>query len=262
MRLLSRQLPRAVVSRGVPLTTRWSLLSVALRRRFAPERVYSIRLGRGRLPVTHDDYAIDWTTLKTIVAERRYDYDYEGAVVLDIGAHKGYFGSWALERGAKAVVSYEPESANFGLLEHCAAPYVAAGIDWKIRRAAVGASAGEAELHVMSASWGHSLGPPEEWAAYEVGTERVPVVALSDVLEEAAALGPPTAPVVVKINAEGAECEIVLRTHPSVWERVSGVFVSTHPWSQCTDEEIADHLAAAGLARTSSRVGHVLAFAR
>ena len=43
--------------------------------------------------------------------------DYAGAVVLDLGAHKGYFGAYALARGARLVISFEPETANLELLE-------------------------------------------------------------------------------------------------------------------------------------------------
>lgn len=262
MRLASRHLPRALLSRGVPLRTRWSLLAVALRRRLAPTSVYEVRLGRARLPVTHDDYPVDWETLKTIVVDGHYELDYSGAVVLDIGSHKGYFGAYALERGAKAVLSFEPEAGNFRFLERCAAPYLARGVDWRLRSAAVGASAGEAELHVMGASWGHSLGPPEEWAEYEVGLERVQVVAMTDVLAEATGLAGPGSSLVVKINAEGAECAMVLGTPPAAWETVSAMFVATHSWAGCDADELAAHLATAGLARGPSRVDHVLSLLR
>ena len=57
-----------------------------------------------------------------------------------------------------------------------------------MRAAAVAAERGEAELHVMSASWGHALHPPDAFAEYEVGTQRVPVAAVADVLAEASAL--------------------------------------------------------------------------
>jgi FkbM family methyltransferase len=224
--------------------------------------VYGIRFGHARLPVTHDDYPVDWETLKMIVVDGHYDLDYSGAVVLDIGAHKGYFGAYALERGARVVISFEPESANVRLLEQCAAPYLTRGVDWRLRSVAVSAAAGEAELHVMAASWGHSLGPPEEWAEYEVGSERVQVVAMSDVLAEATELAGPESPLVVKINAEGAECPMVIGTPPAAWERVTGVLVSTHPWAECGATELAAHLASAGLERAPSRADHVLSLIR
>ena len=69
----------------------------------------------------------------------------------------------------------------------------------------------------MSGSWAHSLHPPDTWAQYEVGTARVPVEAMADVLEEARALG---GPLVVKVNTEGEECAIVLETPAEAWTAV------------------------------------------
>ena len=57
----------------------------------------------------------------------------------------------------------------------------------------------------MSASWGHALHPPEDWAEYEVGIQRVPLVAIADVLAEAALLAGDGARLVVKVNIEGEE---------------------------------------------------------
>ena len=51
---------------------------------------------------------------------RAYAGDYRGAFVVDVGAHKGYYGAYALAHGARWVVSYEPETANFALLERAA----------------------------------------------------------------------------------------------------------------------------------------------
>jgi FkbM family methyltransferase len=248
----SRRLPRVLLRRGVPLRTRASLLAAALRRRLRPKVIYDVRYGRGALPITHDDYPVDWETLKAIVVDRIYELDYSQAVVLDIGSHKGYFGAFALERGARTVISLEPESANFRLLERCAASYRHHGADWQLRRAAVGAEAGEVELHVMNASWGHALEPPADWAAYEVGTERVPLVAMSELLAEAGALVQGSAPLVVKINAEGAECAMVLRTAPESWRPATHAFVAVHSWAGCTAAELAGHLSLAGLARRAA----------
>ena len=70
--------------------------------------------------LSHDDYEIDWKSLAFVAVDDAYAGDYEGAVVVDVGAHKGYYGAYALLHGARAVVSYEPESANFALLESSA----------------------------------------------------------------------------------------------------------------------------------------------
>jgi hypothetical protein len=101
----------------------------------------------------------------------------------------------------------------------------------------------------MDASWGHTLSPPPEWAEYEIGTERVHVMAMADLLAEAADLGGGVSPVVVKVNAEGAECSMVLETPPDAWRAVTHALIATHPWASCRAEDLAAHLAAAGLER-------------
>jgi FkbM family methyltransferase len=176
------RLLRALRHEGIPGATRIGLLRLELRRRLRPRPAYPLPLGGSSVFLSHDDYEIDWKTLAFIVLDDAYAGDYLDAVVVDIGAHKGYFAAYALHRGARAVVSYEPEEANFELLERSAAEHRAGGGEWLTRQAAVGVEPGEADLHVMGASWGHALHPPDEFSQYEVGVLRVPVSALADVL--------------------------------------------------------------------------------
>jgi FkbM family methyltransferase len=206
----------------------------------------------------HDDYEIDWETLKNVLVDEPYLADYDGAVVLDVGAHKGYFGAYALALGARTVVSYEAEEANAVLLALSAATF---GERWQVEKAAVSADAGEAELHVMRSSWGHALHPPDAWAEYETGIERVPVLAMRDVLRHAAeTLG--TARLVVKINTEGEECETVLGTPADDWEVVDELLVETHAWAACGPDELAAHLEPTGLTRVESRHERMLQLRR
>lgn len=213
--------------------------------------MYAVRLGFGDVLLSDEDFRVDRKTLEFIVTDRAWATDYTGALVLDIGAHKGYFGAYALGQGAQSVVSFEPEAANLELLERTAAAFREKGADWTVRPVAVGAARTEAELHVMAASWGHSLHPPDSFAEYEVGVQRVAVEPLADVLAEAAALAD-RARVVVKVNIEGAECSTVLETPANAWRGVSEVFVETHPWAPCGAAELAAHLAPGGLTRARS----------
>jgi FkbM family methyltransferase len=193
------------------------------------------------------DYSIDWESFKFVVVDHAYPADYADAVVLDLGAHKGYFGAYALERGARAVISFEPEAANVVLLERAAATYRERGATWTVRHAAVGAERGEAKLHVMGSSWAHAIHPPDAFAEYEVGTQRVVVEATSDVLAEGAALAGPSGRLIVKINTEGEECGIVLGTPAREWAAAAEVFVEVHPWAPCGADELTAHLVEAGL---------------
>jgi FkbM family methyltransferase len=233
--------------RRLPRRTRIGLVAAEARRRVRPKPVYTLRYGRGQLFLAQSDYAIDWETLKSVLVDEPYPTGYRGAVVLDLGAHKGYYGAYALEHGAQTVISYEPETANLELLERSAASFRARGANWQVRRSAVGAEQGEADLHVMGASWGHALHPPADWSEFEVGMQLVPVAALTDVLAEAASHTDASSRLVVKINIEGDECEMVLGTPQAAWLAVSELFVETHPWTSCGGEELAAHLAPAGL---------------
>ena len=107
-----RRLAGVLVDRRIPLRTRADLLGVELRRRLRPLSDYRVRYRRASLYLSHDNYEIDWETLKNTLVDEPYLAVYGGAVVLDIGAHKGYYGAYALAHGAHAVVSYEPEDAR------------------------------------------------------------------------------------------------------------------------------------------------------
>jgi len=148
----------------VPLVTRLGLFRTEALRRARPRAAYPLRYRTGTIFLSHDDYAIDWESLKFVVADHAYRTDHKGAIVLDLGAHKGYYGAYALAHGAHTVISFEPETANLELLDRSAATYGKRGADWRVRRSAVGAQRGKAALHVMSGSWAHSLHPPDSWA--------------------------------------------------------------------------------------------------
>ncbi|MDQ3672667.1 MAG: FkbM family methyltransferase [Actinomycetota bacterium] len=204
---------------------------------------YGLRYGPGTVYLSHADYTVDWESFKWAVVDDAYATDYDDAVVLDIGAHKGYFGAHGLARGARLVISFEPETANLELLERAAATYREAGAEWRVRPVAVGATEGEAELRLMAGSWAHSLHPPDSWAQYEVGTQRVRIEAMADILDEAGSLGQR---LIVKVNTEGEECAIVLRTPPEAWSKVSELFVEMHEWAPCSAAELAAHLEPVG----------------
>ena len=61
---------------------------------------------------------------------------------------------------------------------------------------------------------------------------------------------------------EGEECATVLGTGPEAWEGVSEAFVETHAWAPCGADQLAAHLAAAGLTRAASAHAAVLRLRR
>lgn len=242
------RLARSLLDRRIPLRTRLGLLRAGAHRRASPRKLYRVRYGHGAVSLSHADYAVDRASFDFAILESTYATDYAGAVVLDIGAHKGYYAAYAVTHGARAVVTYEPESTNLAVLERTAASYRARDVAWTIRRAAVDAESGRADLHIMRASWGHALGPPASFAEHEVGVESVPVVALADALAEALPTQEATR-LIVKVNIEGAECTAILKSPPGVWRNASEVFVETHPWGVCDASQLAAHLELAGLTR-------------
>jgi FkbM family methyltransferase len=232
-------LPRATRLDGVLLyaTRRWK------------RGVVSLRLGGIRVYVDRATLDTDWEAWRQIFFPKYgvYTSDYKDATVVDIGAHKGYFAAFALLGGARRVFSYEPERRNFTLLSRAASSFREQG-RWTRRKAAVGERAGRAELMINEGSWGHSL-----MAAAEMPTaaEEVEVVSMTSVLEEASSAK--ARRIVVKIDAEGSECEIVLGTEAEDWRAVDEVFLEHHDFAPCTLDEIIDHLARAGLAEHQFR---------
>ncbi len=243
----------------MPIRTRFDLLRAEVRRRIRPKHAYALRYGPGHVFLSHSDYEIDWESFKWVVADDAYPTDYEGAIVLDLGAHKGYYGAHAFERGARTVLSFEPEKANLELLRAAEASARVHGADWRVRSTAVGRERGEAVLRVMEGSWAHSLHPPDTWAQYEVGTQPVPVEAMADILDEVESLGERP---IVKVNTEGEECGIVLGTPPGAWTRVSELFVELHEWAPCTRAELAAHLEPVGFREIPTEMGAVLRLRR
>jgi FkbM family methyltransferase len=221
---------------------RWRFLLLNLMRKRAG---FELRLPYGIVQFPASSLPADRQAFLEIFSALHYAYDYRGAVVLDIGAHKGYFGAYVLSNGARAVVSYEPASQNFQTLTTTAKSFASAGCEWQVHCAAVSAVAGEAELHVSGESWTHSLLPlPEEGERRQVGSERISTVAMDDVLD---ALTRRASRIVVKVDAEGAECWIIQGSRPRSWRKVDHVFVEVHDCAPCTPREIVAHLEEAGL---------------
>jgi FkbM family methyltransferase len=256
-----RRLAKALLDRRLPLGARLGLLAADLRVLRTSRSVFVVPYGLGRVYLTKADFAIDRASFVFAVSEATYATDYHEAVVLDIGAHKGYYAAYAVTKGARTVVTYEPESANLAILERTAAGYRARGGRWEVRRAAVDARAGRAELHVMPDSWAHALELPKSFAEHRVATQSVPVVALATAIGDAAALAPGRR-LVVKMNIEGAECSAILGTAAEAWQPVSELFVETHPWATCDADDLAAHLGEVGFIRLESRHPAVLRMGR
>ena len=71
----------------------------------------------GPLYMARDSLVVDALTLAYLWEDRVFAVECAGNLVLDLGAHKGYFASWALAMGAAHVHSVEPSTANVIRLE-------------------------------------------------------------------------------------------------------------------------------------------------
>jgi FkbM family methyltransferase len=193
-----------------------------------------------------ESLTIDRATFFDVFLEDVYAGDVNGALVIDLGAHKGYFAARALLLGAAEVWSYEPSVQNFTLLERAAESFNANGNRWAVHRAAVGPAGGTAQLHVSGESWAHSLLPLSQGGTRaEVGVEMVEVTALAAILDRAAIRA--ASRVVVKMDIEGAECSCVTSTPYDAWRIVDEVLMEYHSFAPCPLDALVSYFADAGL---------------
>ena len=215
----------------------------------------TLHLGAGHVFISGGADRTDRAVIREVFELGLYLTAYRDAIVVDIGAHKGYFGAYALLKGARRVVSYEPASQNFSRLEQSAASFRGSGRRWDVHRAAVTADGRPVELRLSPESWAHRIVPAA--GAVASRAEAIDSVAFADVIasvrEET-----PSGRLIVKVDAEGSECEIVLQTPESVWSLVDELFVETHEFASCSGSDLEDQLGAFGLVvvRHESQVLH------
>jgi FkbM family methyltransferase len=248
--LKAQRLRKVASLSDVPSARRRELLRVdfplSLQARFGESQELPLRMrsgpeGRGgTILFGRESFAVDRVAFLGVFLEGWYDADYHDAVVLDIGGHKGYYGAFALLGGARRVVSFEPEARNFALLERAAATFRAAGFDWRVARAAIGASDGEVDLRVSEDAASHSLYAADSPAA---PAQRVQMVRMDTVLGEVTA----RERIIVKIDAEGAECAAVLASGGENWNPVDELIIETHAFAPCSSAEIVERAGTFGL---------------
>jgi FkbM family methyltransferase len=195
--------------------------------------VARIRLGR-------ESFATDWRVFFEVFVSRIYDdMRFDRASVIDLGGHKGYFGVFALSRGAARVVSYEPEPMNFGRLAAAAQTVP----EWTVFQAAVAGTSGVRSLSIKEA-WSHTLLDDET----EGEVVAVQAISLTDVLAEHSGERQ-----VVKLDIEGAECEALARASSALLARVDELMVEPHPEAGCDRAAILAIATTAGLRPVDGR---------
>lgn len=219
---------------GLPWGTKRALLTAEFRR----DRDIDVPLGGLVAHLAAASVEIDYFTLYGAIVDRHFPCDVEGAAVLDVGAHKGYFAVRSFADGAVQVDSYEPAGQNLTSLRRSAEAHPG----WRVFPHAVGADAGTVTLHLAPGSWGHSVHTPV--GGESVGVEEVEMVALSTALRTVSDGG---LPVVAKINVEGAAGSMILGTRPDDWRAVRLLWADVEVNDPVGLDEIAAHLASCGL---------------
>jgi FkbM family methyltransferase len=250
VRGLRGEIWRSLRTTSLPVRVRLDLVTLAVAKRVAAPTEWPVHLPLGAIYLSGSSLREDTEVIYEVLGRELYKTRFEGAVVVDIGAHHGYFSAYALWHGARAVFSYEPEAHNYALLARAAGPLPRDGRDWHTYHAAVSSAQGRAALHTTKESWTHSL----VHSGAASGVQEVAVVAMTDVLSLAdAAARPVAAPVIVKVDTEGGECSIILDTPLSSWQGVAELFVEVHAKARCSKDAIVAHLGRAGLAHRETR---------
>lgn len=240
-----------VAGARLPLDTKARLLAATLK----AHRVHSsngknmeVPLGAFSVTLASSTFYIDYCTAYGMLVDNLFDSDFQGAHVLDIGAHKGYYGAVALAGGAERVWSFEPSSQNYYYLERAAASATSADLGmqkWKTEKVAIADKHGEAALNLTEASWSHSLLQPG--SEMVVATERVDVITLEDLIERVR-LHAPRSRLIVKINVEGMAGTIVTCTPINLLSAISEVWIDLESNEPLSEDVISSHLERSGLA--------------
>jgi FkbM family methyltransferase len=228
----------------LPARTRARLLGASLRliADRPPNRNVVVALPGGPVILGRESYGIDALTLGYVWGQHALPMTCRGRVIVDLGAHKGYFSAWALSQGAVHVFSYEPQSANFDAMVQAQRQNSRSGA-WTCVQAAVGQSTGTAELFIAEESWAHSL---HREMVDAVAVEEVPMVTLSEVMRRVA-VEHPGVDVVLKANVEGAVWDILFPASVEDLASVVQVDMDHEPGSPYDIAALFEHLAEAGL---------------
>lgn len=193
-----------------------------------PPRSTTLRSRRGakvNVPLRRDAGAL-YTALEVFAFGA---YDEVGtiapqSVVIDIGANLGAFLLWANERaGEIRGVAFEPDPVAFSFLQRNLAANGMSGVT--AHAAAVGGTAGVAQLHRTGDGDGISTLHPGTYADQLSEQLEVPVVAFDALIGE---LGSDEV-AILKLDCEGAEHDIVMDSDPASWDRIQRVALEYHP---------------------------------
>lgn len=251
-----QDLRRLFAAPSLPASAKLSLLWFKMRKRMpAPPRMFALRLGAGTI-------FLDATTpvalalINEVFVTDAYATDYRRAVVIDAGAHRGYFAAYALLNGAAAVFAFEPDEDNFTSLKATADSFEGAGYRLVPCRKAIAARAGYVDFYVTDQSWSHSTYRRSDRVILRA--ERIPACAFDEAILEAKTLGGPQARLLVKMDVEGGEGDILLNTSMQALAEVDEMFVELHEFGGYSAARLVDYLGCAGLKLMTERAAGII----
>lgn len=168
----------------------------------------------------------DLGTFREVFVSGDYFTNYKGSVVVDLGAHKGYFTAYALANGADAVFAFEPEDRNFEALTTTANSFKASSCEVFLYKVAVSVVEGEIDFFITQESRSHSIYRRPDRQVFE--KKKVPVTCFDYVISKAKTFAGPDRAVIVKMDIEGAEKDILLKTSLNVFLDINEMFVEFH----------------------------------
>jgi FkbM family methyltransferase len=231
-----------IAGNSIPIRGRLDVFRILRVRRKKLPRTYAIRLSQGNVFVDGQNATIDLRTFAHIFIDRVYRYlHFTDRIVVDIGAHKGYFAAYALLRGAKAVFCYEPENSNFMALTRFTNTLGEKKKSVEVHHEAVGEE-GEVTLYLSEDSWAHTTVSRNLTCTKSIN---VPSRSLATVLESAQT-GFPGFDFLLKIDAEGAECPLLLGTPAALFSSVKEIVFEYHGFSTCSLDQILRRLRSFG----------------
>jgi len=207
------------------------------------DRMLQIQLPQGTVFINGLTAVIDLRTFAQVFLDEIYGgLSFRDRVVIDVGAHKGYFAAYALLKGAKATVCYEPEDSNFKALALFSQTIRSDGRVIEIHHEAIG-SDGEMDLYVSADSWAHTTVCRQDFIFSKVVrvSSRSLATALSNARERFS-----EDDFILKIDAEGVESAALLRTPPELFSRVGEIIFEFHSFSGLPLQGVLDRMNSIG----------------
>lgn len=193
----------------------WGGIKAYLHMKFEPG---SVRWGSLKQPIFLRWGTTDIPTFKAIFFRREYEVPFEGTpkVILDLGANVGYASVYFANRFPEAkIIALEPASENFEQLKKNTRSY--SGV--QVLQSAVWSSGKSLKVVDLGQSWAYQVMEVPEGTPNSFTAKSIPDLMTDFQLDYLD---------IVKIDIEGAECELFARNFESWVARTKMIIVEFH----------------------------------